>query len=74
MKKYRIKARHIDKCMDIIETHCYNHPEFAFTGEDLEKFCSNRKNLFILHNLASLHKIRMIIPDGSKIPVAVLTG
>ena len=71
MKIHKIHPHYLDKCMAIITEHCFSNPQQAFTGEELEKFCSKSKNVYALQHLASMDEVRLIIPNNSTIPVAV---
>lgn len=71
MKKYKITERYLDKCMEIITEHCFSNPQQAFFGEELQKFCSDSKNIYALHYLASMDELRLVLTDESTIPTVV---
>ena len=71
MKIHKIHPHYLDKCMFIITEHCFNNPQQAFYGEELQKFCTNPQNVYALHHLASMDELRLVIPDNSTIPSTV---
>ena len=70
LKKYTVSKRYLDKCINIIQFHCYSNGN-TFTGDELQSFCEKPKNLLAIHLLEAMHEIRTSTPDGSSIPLAI---